>query len=769
MNPLDQYILRHIDLKKYSHKTSPPRQTGKALKQEMLVIHALSESDQAIFPEIFDSIVRPGQMSHAFIAAMPYDTNNLEIQEISGIGPEQLESFLLFLDRISRERNPLERKRLWSRENRIILVRDFKENPMIRLSNGHPSVDGQKLPRVIHITKNGIHSTVMGVFHPEKEAFDGKIDLILGEMAREIPFTPDRFNQEEHHPAVLQKSVSRKNPFRTYFDNTLVGMAVLSPDAQFLEINNSFCQMTGYRKKAFLDLKWDDLIHPEDHEQKSWREFFRSLKEGIDCMLKNKRLIRKNGEAILVRIVMKAIKTVSGETDCFLLNIEDVTEKKKSQEAVWRQANFDMLTGLPNRFMFFDRLKEEIQRSQREGASFALFFIDLDRFKEVNDTLGHQMGDTLLIETASRISHCIRKSDTASRFGGDEFTLILSRIPSTAHIEEVARKILDALSAPFTLGGGKQKSTILISGSIGITVYPTNGFDAKTLLENADQAMYVAKNGGRNRFSYFTPALQKEALARLDFLNELKDALVLSEFRLYFQPVLDLKTGKIVKAEALLRWLHPRLGVLCPSEFITITEESGLICEIGRFVFREAGRWAKRWAEIAPESFQISVNMSSVQFENNRQLVEESIKCLESLGLPGENLSIEITENLLLNINENVAQKLLGFARKGISLSIDNFGTGCFTLSYLLKFHIDYLKIDESFIRNLENDVEKLAMAEATIMMAHKLGLKVIAKGVETSAQKNILSSIHCDYGQGFLFSKPLSPPEFELFLHQFS
>lgn len=729
MNPLDQYILCHIDFTKdfQKHQFAPSRQTGEDFRQEMLVIHALSETNHATLPEILDSIVRPGGMSRTFIAAIPHNTNNLEIQATAGIGTEQLESFLLFLDQVSSESNPLERKRLWSQENRIILAQDFKAHSIIRFANGHPSVDGKSLPRVFHITKSGTHSTV------------------------------------------LQKSVRHENQFQTYFDNTLVGMAVLSPAAQFLEINNSFCQMTGYRKKALLDMKWDDLIHPEDHDQKHWREFSRSLKEGINCMVKDKRLVRKNGEAIFVRIVMKAVKAVSGETDCSLVNIEDVTEKKKSQEAVWRQANFDMLTGLPNRFMFFDRLKEEIQKSQREGASLALFFIDLDRFKEVNDTLGHQMGDTLLIEAASRISHCIRKSDTASRFGGDEFTLILSRILNRHHIEEVARKILDALSAPFTLGEGKQRSTIFISGSIGITVYPADGFDAKTLLENADQAMYVAKNGGRNRFAYFTPALQKEALARLDFLNELKDALVLSEFSLYFQPILDLKTGKIVKAEALLRWLHPRLGVLCPSEFITITEESGLICEIGSFVFREAGRWAKRWAEIAPENFQVSVNMSSVQFENNRQLVEESLKCLDNLELPGENLSIEITENLLLSIKESVTQKLLGFARKGISLSIDNFGTGCFTLSYLLKFHIDYLKIDESFIRNLENDGEKLAMIEATIMMAHTLGLKVIAKGVETSGQKDILSSIHCDYGQGFLFSKPLSPPEFELFLHQFS
>ena len=523
--------------------------------------------------------------------------------------------------------------------------------------------------------------------------------------------------------------------------------------------------MTGYKKKELLGLKWDELTHPEDNE-KSRCEYSRILKGEMDFSVNDKRIVKKDGLTIFVHIALRAVKKPSGELEYLVVKIEDVTERKKSQESIWHQANFDMLTGLPNRFMFIDRLKEEIKRSHRGGSFLALFFIDLDRFKEINDTLGHRLGDQLLIEAASRISHCIRKSDTASRFGGDEFTVILSQITDAQHIEEVAQKILEALSDPFTLEGVKE--AVFISASIGITIFPTDGLDANKLLQNADQSMYAAKQAGRNCFAYFTSALQEKAQTRLLLLNELRAALALSEFSLYFQPILDFKTGKIVKAEALLRWHHPKRGLLCPPSFIAIAEESGLIREIGYFVFREAEKWAKRWSIIGPDGFQVSINLSPVQFESNGQFLEKWLNQFEAQGLSGKSLSIEISEKLLLNVDKNVAQRLLGFSRKGISVWIDDFGIGCSSLAYLLKFQVDYLKMDQSFIRDLGIDEKSLMIAEAIILMAHKLGLQVVAEGVETLDQRNLLTSMDCDFGQGFLFSKPLPPPEFEDFLHQY-
>jgi diguanylate cyclase (GGDEF)-like protein/PAS domain S-box-containing protein len=606
----------------------------------------------------------------------------------------------------------------------------------------------------------------MGVYHPDPEAFDPEIVSLLDEMVRDISFALDNFDRERMRQEAVSEASKSQERFRAYFDSALIGMVALSPDGHFLEANESFLHMTGYTRSELFARKWEEIKDPEDRYA-AREDYDRVMRGEIDFYRKDKRLLRSDGQIIYGHTAVRAVRKSTGEVDYFVINIEDVTEKKKSQEMIWRQANFDLLTGLPNRFMFLDRLKEEIKKSHRGDVSLALLFIDLDRFKEVNDTLGHQTGDKLLIEAASRISSCIRESDTVSRFGGDEFTVILSHVHAADHIEEVAQNILDRLSFPFVLG--EDEESVFISASIGITVYPADGSDADKLLQNADQSMYVAKNSGRNRFAYFTSALQEKALRRLVLLNELRNALALSEFGLYFQPIMDLKTGKIVKAEALLRWHHPKLGMICPGEFIAITEETGLIVEIGDFVFREAARWVKHWAKISPEGFQVSVNMSTVQFQSKSPFMAEWFAYIDSLSLPGKSLTIEITESLLLDIEKSVTEKLKAFAGKGIQISIDDFGTGYSSLSYLLKFHIDYLKIDQSFVKSLDTRNGNLAMAEAIVIMGHKMGLAVIAEGVETPGQRDLLASIGCDFGQGFFFAHPLSPSEFEDFLGRFS
>lgn len=652
------------------------------------------------------------------------------------------------------------------REQRTGSIKNLLQEALAMHSPTKTIFDNVGESRFFPINRAEDHCAVIGIFHPEKEAFDSEIDQLLDEIPLNFPLAMGILErkQDQQHP--IREKHGGDHQFQTYFDSALMGMVILSPDRRFIEINDSFSQMTGYKKKELFALQWDDLTHPEDVE-KSQSEYFSLLKGEIDFSVNDKRIVRKDGEIIFVHIATRAVRKPSGDADCLVVNIEDVTERKKSQESIWHQANFDMLTGLPNRFMFFDRLKEEIKKSHRGGSFLALFFIDLDRFKEINDTLGHRLGDQLLIEAASRIAHCIRTSDTASRFGGDEFAVILSQITDAQHIEEVAQKVLDSLSSPFTLEGVKE--AVFISGSIGITIYPTDGLEAKTLLQNADQSMYMAKECGGNRFAYFTSALQEKAQARLLLLKELRGALALSEFSLYFQPIFNLKTGKIAKAEALLRWRHPQRGLLCPQSFITVAEETGLIREIGCFVFQEAGKWAKRWSAIRPDGFQVSINLSPAQFESNGQILENWLSHLEAQGISERSLSIEITEKLLGNVNSHVSQKLLGFSQKGISVWVDNFGSGCSSLSYLLKFQIDCLKIDQSFIRNIERDKECFMIAEASIMMAHKLGLHVVAEGVETLGQLTILMAMHCDFAQGFLFSKPLPPPEFENFLHQFS
>ncbi|HZW25090.1 MAG TPA: EAL domain-containing protein [Gallionella sp.] len=435
-------------------------------------------------------------------------------------------------------------------------------------------------------------------------------------------------------------------------------------------------------------------------------------------------------------------------------------ERKRAEDLIWHQANYDSVTGLPNRRLFRDRLEQEMRKTDRNRQTLALLFIDLDRFKEVNDTLGHDVGDLLLIDAAHRISECVRSSDTVARLGGDEFTVILPHLNDAGRSEQVAEHIIDALAQPFQIGG----ETVYISASIGITLYPGDAAGIEGLLKNADQAMYVAKNSGRNCFSYFTSRMQEHAQHRLHLSRDLRNALPAGQMELFFQPIVDLRSGDIVKAEALIRWRHPERGMVSPAEFIPLAEEVGLIGEIGDWVFREAAGWMKRWHERGYSCTQVSVNKSPGQF-----VVEERhsgwLSHLDELGLPGTCLVIEITEGLLLDARADVTGKLLQFRDAGIQVAIDDFGTGYSSLSYLKKFDIDYLKIDRSFVRDLATDPNDLALSEAIIVMAHKLGLKVVAEGVETTEQRDMLTAAGCDYVQGYLYAKPMPAEEFDAML----
>lgn len=438
----------------------------------------------------------------------------------------------------------------------------------------------------------------------------------------------------------------------------------------------------------------------------------------------------------------------------------EIAERKQIEGMMWKQANFDTLTNLPNRRMFHDRLEQETKKSHRTGQLLALMLIDLDRFKEVNDTLGHDKGDVLLVEAAKRISECVRESDTVARLGGDEFTIILSELEDVHSIERVVQDIIGRLAQPFALGAEKA----FISASVGISLYPNDTEDTETLLKNVDQAMYVAKNAGRNRFSYFTPSMQEEAQNRLRLTNDMRSALAGEQFHVYYQPIVELASGKIFKAEALLRWQHPVRGMIGPMEFIPLAEESGLIIPIGDWVFKQAVQQVKLWRSKYHKSFQISVNKSPLQMSHDDS-DDSWPNYLEQHGIPGRAIAVEITEGLLLNAEPGINKKLLQFRDAGIKVAIDDFGTGYSSLSYLKKFDIDYLKIDQSFIRQLGEDANDLALCEAIIVMAHKLGLKVVAEGVETILQRDLLLESGCDYAQGYLFSKPVPPAEFEKLL----
>ncbi|WPC68042.1 EAL domain-containing protein [Rhodoferax ferrireducens] len=439
----------------------------------------------------------------------------------------------------------------------------------------------------------------------------------------------------------------------------------------------------------------------------------------------------------------------------------DVTERKKSEALIWRQAHFDTLTGLPNRHMLRDRVAQEIKKSKRDGLQLAVLFIDLDHFKEVNDTLGHNSGDRLLVEAARRISDCVRESDTVARMGGDEFAVILTELLDASSLERILQKILRALEGVFQLDGEQA----FVSASIGVTMYPLDAGDIEDLFKNADQALYVAKGAGRNRFSFFTPALQQAAQNRVRLANDLHAGLIGQQFRLVYQPIVELASGAVCKAEALIRWQHPTRGLISPVEFIPIAEASGLIVAIGEWVFQQAARQVQAWRTALDPDFQISVNKSPVQFYQRGKTKTPWAQQLQAMGLPGNSIVVEITEGLLLDTSSSVADQLLDLHDAGIQVSLDDFGTGYSSLSYLQRFDIDFVKIDQSFVRYLIPESTDLALCQAIIAMAHALGMKVIAEGVETAQQRDLLAAAGCDYGQGYLFSKPVSAPDFEAFM----
>ena len=475
-------------------------------------------------------------------------------------------------------------------------------------------------------------------------------------------------------------------------------------------------------------------------------------------------LFSKSGEQIDVLLNSTTRRNASGEAVGVIGVGQDVTEQKRANGLIWKQAHYDILTGLPNRRMARDRLEETIKKSRRTGFPFALLMLDIDRFKEVNDALGHAQGDLLLVEIGRRITKCVRESDTVSRLGGDEFAIILSDL---GHIEKsghVAQKIIEALAMPFRLGD----NTSFVSACMGITLSPNDAVDSDTLRVNADEAMYLAKTSGGNRVCHYTKALRKSNETRRRMLSDLRGALLKKQIKVQYQPIVEIATGKIFKAEALMRWQHPEFGMVEPKRFIPLAEESGLIHELGDWIFQEATREVARWRELFDPKFQVSVNVLPVQFRQNGKGHEPLwISHLRREDLSGRSLIVEITEGILVKPEMSVKNNLRLLRKAGIQVALDDFGTGYSSLAYLKTFDIDYLKIDQSFVRNMGADTDDQALCEGIIVMAHKLGLKVIAEGVETEKQLSILESFGCDYAQGWLYSKAVTAENLEIILQK--
>ncbi len=539
------------------------------------------------------------------------------------------------------------------------------------------------------------------------------------------------------------------------FENTAEAIMIADRNSRITAINPAFTRITGWEGPDVIGEN-PRILNSGRHDDAFFNAMYRELaRHGHwEGEVWNR---RKNGSVFPSWLTISQITDDQGQTCEFIALFSDITKRKEAEEVILHQANYDALTQLPNRTLFLDRLNSALLAAKRAGGRIALMFIDLDRFKWVNDTLGHAAGDQLLKMAAERLRGCVRETDTVSRLGGDEFTVVLSNIRDGTDVDRVAGTILDELARMFLIEG----TEVFISGSIGITVFPEDGADVETLLKNADTAMYRAKEAGRNAFRFFTGEIDEKVRQRLEMENALRRALEHGELSVVYQPMIHLPSNRVMGAEALVRWTHPQKGPMNPSEFIPLAEETGLIMQIGEWVLWTACTQMRDWLDRGLPIERMSANISSKQCrqENFEQRLRQ---ILERTHLSPDRLTLEITETVIIDNTQGSADVLHNLRTFGVHLSIDDFGTGYSSLSYLKRYPFDVVKIDRSFVSEVDSNPADAALVNAIISMAHGLGLTVVAEGAEKAAQVDFLRGKNCDFVQGYFFSPPMSAPDFE-------
>lgn len=523
-------------------------------------------------------------------------------------------------------------------------------------------------------------------------------------------------------------------------------------------VNSAFVVVTGYERDEAIG-KSPRIIKSGSHDEKFYAQIWEALLRGevYRNVIVNR---RKDGQLYHEAVTITPLTDQQGKVTNFISSGKDMSESIQAQERLHHLAHHDALTGLPNRVLFVERLKHALQRANHRKRAVAVMFLDMDRFKMVNDTLGHEAGDQLLQAMAARLLACVREGDTIARFGGDEFAGLLNDVASPEDVAPIVQKFVEALAPTFLIDGHE----LFVGGSIGISLYPEDGTDPQSLMKNADTAMYSAKQRGGNSSEFYYAGMNENALARLDVETGLRHALGRQEFILHYQPQVDLKHGEVVGLEALLRWERAESDMVSPLEFIPILEETGLIVAVGEWMLRTACVQHRAWQAAGLPPLRMAVNISSRQFEAD-DLTEILRRSIQDADMSAEFLELEITESVLMkNVDQGIAA-LHALSTMGIRFAIDDFGTGYSSLTYLKRFPIDILKIDKTFVREITENADDAAIVKAIIMMAHSLGIHVLAEGVETREQAEFLRQQGCDLAQGHYFSPPLSGKEIERLL----
>lgn len=579
--------------------------------------------------------------------------------------------------------------------------------------------------------------------------------LVLFFLAKHFHFL-NRRSQRQHHATNMALQLRERAIEASA--NAIIVCRAEAPDYPVEYVNPAFEKMTGY---SFLEIRGKNLriMHRADRDQKGLDEIRATIREKREGHAKL-RNYRKDGSMFWTDIRIAPVRNEDGEVTHFVAVKYDITDTKKYEQELEYQANHDVLTGLPNRSLLLDRLRQSIAHAKRMDERFWVAFIDLDRFKYVNDTMGHSAGDQLLQQVARRLQSVIRETDTIARHGGDEFVLIIGANDTATTGTAIIQRIKDVLAQPIEVSGQE----FFVTSSIGISAYPADGDDTETLIKNADIAMYRAKEMGRNNFQFYSSSMNEKALDRLKLEKDLRLAIERGEFALHYQPQQVISTGHIEGFEALIRWNHPVHGPISPERFIPMAEETGLIVQIGYWVIQTACVQNKKWHDGGRHQARVAVNVSARQFAEST-FADTIVEILSSTGLPPCYLELELTESMVMEQTDYAINVLTTLKHIGVQISIDDFGTGYSSLAYLKRFPLDMLKIDRSFVRDIIVDKEDRSIVDAVISLAHSLGLKVIAEGVEDEAQAEYLWEHGCDLIQGYYLSKPMPVDLVEKFI----
>ncbi len=566
------------------------------------------------------------------------------------------------------------------------------------------------------------------------------------------------------HKKAERDLVESEGKFRELFNNAIDPIFIFSITSagtpeKFIEVNDIACSKLGYTREELLGMTPFDISMPEDFAEVG--KIFKKLIQQENSTYE-RAFLTKGGLKIPVEVNahvfqwhdQKVVQSIA----------RDITDRKRAEETIRRQAYYDVLTNLPNRMLFKDRLEQAMKHAHRNKQMLGVIVLDLDRFKNINETLGHLLGDKLLVAVSERLLGILNESETIARFGGDEFTLLLPQVGTVEEATQHAQKIIELLATPFKLNNHE----LHVTTSIGVAFYPEDGENSEILLKNAETAMYRAKEQGRNNYQLYASVMNVSAFKQLLMENSLRRALEKEEFVVYYQPQIDIKTHKIIGAEALVRWQHPDLGLVFPTEFIGLAEETGLIVPIGDWVIRKVCTQSKKWHDSGYDKTCISVNLSARQFQQ-RDLVANIARILQETGLDPQYLGLEITESIAMKNADFTTEALLELKKMKIHLSLDDFGTGYSSLSYLKRFPLETLKIDRSFVRDITTDPNDAAIVTAVVALAHSLKLSVVAEGVETEGQLSFLKSHDCDHVQGYIFSHPLTEENFLKTLREYN